>query len=92
MENINNLYKTAGKCGYQQQHKAIIEASMVSTPEGCTDNSTMTPNPYVPTKKHSARKLLRQFTDTLYIRHKTDFRRFSTAKAKRKATKKGNVL
>ena len=29
IENINNLYKPAGKCDDQQQYKAIIEAEMV---------------------------------------------------------------
>ena len=42
---IKKLYKTAGKCDDQQQYKDIIEAEMVSTPEGGTDNSLMTPNP-----------------------------------------------
>ena len=52
------VYKTAGKCEDQQQYKAMIEAVMVSTPEGCTDDSQMTPNPYVFTKNASARKSL----------------------------------
>ena len=34
---------------------------MVSTPEGCTDNSHMTPNQYEPKKDPSARKSIRQF-------------------------------
>ena len=37
MENNNKLYKVSGKCNYQQQYKAIIEAEMVSTPEGVTE-------------------------------------------------------
>ena len=32
-ENIENLYKQAGKCDDQQKFKDIIEALMVSTPE-----------------------------------------------------------
>ena len=31
--NINKLYKSASKCYDQQQYKAILEASMVYTPE-----------------------------------------------------------
>ena len=31
----------AGKCDDQQQYKAIIEAAMVSTPEGFYDKSPM---------------------------------------------------
>ena len=38
------LYKTVGKCGDQQKYKSILEASMVSTPEGCTENIQMKPN------------------------------------------------
>ena len=47
MENIKNLYKTAGKFEDQQQYKLMSGAEMVSTTEGCTNNSTITPNPYV---------------------------------------------
>ena len=63
---------------------------MVSTPEVCTNKITMTPNPSVSTKNPSARKSPHQFTETLDVKHKTYFRRFGAAKAKRKATKKGN--
>ena len=34
---------------------------MVSTPEGCNDNSTMTPNQYESMENSSARKSFRQF-------------------------------
>ena len=50
LENIKKLYKTEGKCDDKQQYKAIIEAEMVSTPEGSTKNIPMTPNPYLSTK------------------------------------------
>ena len=40
-ENIKKLCKSAGKCDYQQQYKAIIEAEMVSTTAGLTDNRPM---------------------------------------------------
>ena len=36
LENIKKLYKQAGKCDGQQQFKDILEADMVSTPEGFT--------------------------------------------------------
>ena len=65
---------------------------MVSTPEGCTNNTPMTPNPYVSDKSSSARKSLRQFIDTLDVKHKTAVRRFDAAKENCKATKKVNVL
>ena len=70
----------------------MIEAAMVSTPEGCTNNSLMTPNPYVSTKNTSARKSLRQFLDILDVKHNTDVCRLGAAKAKHKAIKTGNLL
>ena len=56
LKNTKNLYKTAGKCDDQNQYKTIIEAAMVSTPEGCTNYSPMTPNPSVCTENTSERK------------------------------------
>ena len=50
LENTKKLYKTAGKCDYEQQNKVMIEVEMVSTPEGCTNNSPMTPIPSASTK------------------------------------------
>ena len=61
---------------------------MVSTPEGCTDNIPMTPSLYVYTKNPSARKLLRQFTETLDVKHKIAACMLGTVKANHKATKK----
>ena len=37
-ENTKKLYKYDGNCDYQQQYEAILEAAMVSTPEGYTDS------------------------------------------------------
>ena len=65
MENMMKLYKYSGKCDDQQHLKDIIEATMVSTPEGFTDNSTMSPIQYMTVKNPSERKSLRQFLDTL---------------------------
>ena len=42
-QNINKLYKHASKFDDQQQFKDIIEAGMVSNPEGFTNNSTRSP-------------------------------------------------
>ena len=39
LQKIKELYKYAGKCDYQQQFKDMVEASMVSTPKGYTNNS-----------------------------------------------------
>ena len=65
LENINKLYKSAGKFDDQQQYKAIIEEEMVYTPVVFTDNSPMSPSQYMTMKNTSTRKPLRQFLDTL---------------------------
>ena len=54
LENIKILYKQAGKFDDQQQFKDILEAAMVSTPEGFTDNSPISPMNPTPVKKPSA--------------------------------------
>ena len=46
----------------KQQYKAVVEASMVSTPEGFTYNRTISTSQYVTVKKPSARKPLHQFS------------------------------
>ena len=46
LQNINKLYNHADKCDDQKQLKDILDAAMVSTPEGFTNNSprsSMTP-------------------------------------------------
>ena len=65
MENINKLYKSVGKCDDQQQYKDIIEVEMVSTPEGFTNNTQISPSQSVTVKNTSAIKSLRQFLDRL---------------------------
>ena len=40
MNNIKKIYQHAGKCDDQQNLKDKIDAAMVSTLEGVTDNST----------------------------------------------------
>ena len=47
------LYKKAGKCDNQQKFKDILEAAMVYTPEGFTDNSPISPITSSPVKKPS---------------------------------------
>ena len=37
MKNTKKIYQHEGKCDYQQNLKDIIEASILSTPEGVTD-------------------------------------------------------
>ena len=70
----------------------MLEAGMVSIPEECNDNIPITYNPYVSTKKPSVRKSLRQYKETLYVKHNTDVSRFRAAKENRKDIKKGNLL
>ena len=40
----------SGKCDGQQQYKAILGSEMVSTTEGFTDNSPMSPSKFVTVK------------------------------------------
>ena len=86
------VYKTAGKCEDQQKYKGIIEAALVSTPEGCTDDILITPNPSVSTKNWISRKSLRQFTEMLYVKHNNAVPRFGAAKEKRNEIKRQRVL
>ena len=65
---------------------------MVSTTEGCTDNILITPNQYGPNRKPIARKPIHQFSEALYVKHKTAVLRLGAAKAKCKAIKTGNEL
>ena len=39
MNNIKKMYEHAGKCDDQQNLKDIIDADIISTPEGVADNS-----------------------------------------------------
>ena len=59
MNNIKNIYQHAGKCYDQQNIKDMIDADMVSTPEGVTYNSPNDPMTSTPVNKPSARKSLR---------------------------------
>ena len=88
--NIKNVYKQAGKCDNQQKIKDILEAAMVSTPEGFTDNSLISPMTSTPVKKPSAKKSLCLFTNMLEVR-KAATHRFGAAKSKRKALKYGTI-
>ena len=70
----------------------MIESATVSIPEGCTNNIPMTHNPYMSTKKPSARKPLCQFTEILDVKNKISVCSFGSVKEKCKANKKINVL
>ena len=63
---------------------------MVSTPEGFTDNSPISPRTSSPVKKSSARKSLCMFTNVLDVK-KTAFHQVGADKSKPKANKFGNT-
>ena len=63
LENMKKLYKQDGKCYNQQQFKDIIEDILVSTPEGFTNYSTISPMKSTPVNKPRAQKLLCLFTN-----------------------------
>ena len=75
----------AGKWDYQQNLKDILDAAMVSNPEGVTDDSTNVPMTSTPVKKLSARKSLCLFINIFDVRKKTAKRRIGAAKSKRRA-------
>ena len=58
MNNIKKIYQHADKCDEQQNIKDILDADMVSTPEGFTDNSRDVSMASTPVEKPSARKSL----------------------------------
>ena len=70
LENIKKIYKQSGKCDDQQQFKDILEAAMVSTPEGFTNNSPISPMKSTPVKKPSAKKSMCMFTNSLEVKNK----------------------
>ena len=56
MNNIKKIYQHAGKCDDQKNLKDILEAALLSTPEGFTYNSNNVHMPSTPVKKPSASK------------------------------------
>ena len=71
LQNINKLYKHAGKCDNQQKFKDILEAAMVSTTELFTNNRIRSPMTPAPFKKPSAIKSLCIFANILDVKNKT---------------------
>ena len=68
MNNIKKIYEHAGKCDDQQNLKDIIDAAILSTLEGVTDNSPNVHMTSKPVKKPSARKSLCLFTKILDVK------------------------
>ena len=87
MNNIKKIYQQAGKCDYQQNLKDIIDADILSTLEGVTDNSPNVHMISTPVKKPSASKSLCLFTNILDVQPKTAKRCFVAAESRRKAIK-----
>ena len=92
MNNIKNIYQHAGKCDDQQNLKDIIDAAILSTPEGVTDNSPNVHMSSKPVKKPRARKSLCLFTNILDVKPATDERRLVAETSRRKAMKVCNSL
>ena len=80
MNNIKKIYEHAGKCDDQQNLKDIIDAAILSTPEGVTDNSPNVHMASKPVKKPSAGKSLCLFTKILDVQPKAAKRLFVAAK------------
>ena len=70
-----------------QQFKDILEATMVSTTEGFTDNSPIYPMSSTPAKKPSAIKSLCLFTNIFDVKNRSATRQVGAAKSKHKAIK-----
>ena len=92
MNNIKKIYQHAGKCDGQQNPKDFIDAAIISTLEGVTEDSTDVPMTSTPVKKPSARKSMCLFTNILDVKPKIAKRRFVAAKSKLKAMKVGSNL
>ena len=92
LENIKKIYKIADKYDNHQPYKAIIEAEMVSTPEGGTDNITIFPSQSVTVKIPSARKSLHQFLEALDVKHINSVHRLGAVKSKYRVIIAGNTM
>ena len=92
LEIIKKVYTSSGKCDDKIQFRAIIEVSMVSTPERFIDNSPMSPGPTMVVKKFSARKSLHIFSKFLDVKKKTAARQVGAAKSNRKSIRAGSML
>ena len=89
MKNIKKIYQHAGKSDDQQNLKDILDAAILSTPEGGTDNSPNMHMESITVKKPSASKSLCLFTNIMDVKPKTEKRRFVATQSRRKATKVG---
>ena len=70
LEDIKMLYKSSSKCDYHEQYKSILEAYVVSTPEGIKDNSPLDVGTPGILNNPSAINLLSQFLEILDVTQK----------------------
>ena len=91
-QNINKLYKHAGKCDDQQQFKYIFVSTIVSTTEGFTNNSPISTMTSTTVNKPIAGKSLCLFTNILDAKKKTATHLVGASKSKHKAIKYGTTL
>ena len=70
MNNIKKIYQHAGKFYDQQNFKDVINAFMVSTPDGVIDKSPNVPMTSTPVQKPSASKSLCLFTNIFNVKNK----------------------
>ena len=80
MNNIKKTYQHAVKWDDQQNLKDIIDAAMVSTPEGFTDNSSNVTMKSTSVKKPSAGKSLCLFSKIFDVKPKIAKRHIVDAK------------
>ena len=90
MNNIGIDQSLCTKCDYQQNLKDVLDAAMVSTPEGVTDNSLNMPLTSTLFKKPSASKSVCSFTNIFNVKPKTEKRCIVTVKSKYRSMKLGN--
>ena len=82
----------ASKCDYHKNLKDILDAAMVSTTEGFTDESPSFPMKKITVKKPRARKSLCLFTNKIDVLKKTAKHRVGYTKSKHIAMKVGSSL
>ena len=92
VNNIQKIYQHAGKCENQQNLKDILDATMVSTPEGATDDTPNVSITSTPVKIRSARKSMCLFINILNVKKKAAKRPIGAAKSKRRALKVVTIL
>ena len=79
LKNNKTLCISAGKCDDQQQYKATLEASMVSTPAHLYENSPISSGPSVSIKQPRVRKSICQFSKMFVVQPNTDILRLFAA-------------